>query len=734
MLALPGVVSASVNAVTREVTVAWTGSQVSTERLERQLERLGYAAGAAPGVDRQLDRQLDRPAARDAERDAEGADLLRRTIVGGVLAAPVVALAMLHGSVPFLHGTIAAWIQMGFGSAAMAVCGLPFITRAWRQLRRRQATMDTLVALGSGVAWTWSLLVLTVPGLDELAHRAGAADAHGPSIQVEAAASIVVLVTLGKWLEWRATRAASRAIEALVSLAPERATVVRDGAPVEVGAHEVIAGDLVLLRPGARVPVDGRVESGHSEVDESSLTGESMPVAKAPGDQVFGGTVNGMGAMRLIATEVGGATVLAQVIRAVEAAQGSKAPMARMADRVSGVFVPVVLLVAAFAAAVWSVFGPDGDRAGMALLAFVSTLIIACPCAMGLATPAAIMVGTGALARRGVLVKGGAALEALAGVTTVVFDKTGTITQGRPRVESVVTATGIAPNAVLAAAAAVEYGSEHPLARAIVQEAEARGILVSPATGTTASPGQGVEGLLQGERVLVGTRPWVEAQGIPVDVRLDDAVGTVAIVARGAALLGAIGFADALRGTSTSAVARVARLGLEPVLLTGDQLRVAEAVGAQVGIDRVIAGVLPHEKASSIRALQVAGARVAMVGDGINDAPALTQAEVGIAMGCGSGIALEAADVTLLGSDLAPLPGAIQLARATLRTIRQNLWWAFGYNALMIPVAAGALWPWTGWMLPPMLASAAMALSSVSVVANSLRLARQAPKVFATPA
>jgi Cu+-exporting ATPase len=717
LAAVPGVSAASVNFATRLASVEVDPARVSDQHLARTIEGLGYHA-FLPGADG------DPRAALVAARDAEGRDLRRRTIAGAITATPVVAIAMTHGAVPFLHGPIADWTQAILCTLTMATCGWPFLHRAWRQALAGTTSMDTLVALGSGVAWLWSLLVLVVPGLAGFVRTAGAADAHGAPVHFEAAASIVVLVTLGKWLEWRATRSASRAIDSLMELAPPRAVVLRDGQEVDVGVDEVVVGDLVLVRPGSRVPVDGVVESGRSSIDESMLTGEPMPVAKGPGDRALGGTVNGAGALRFVATKVGTATVLAQVVRAVEAAQASKAPIARLADRVSAVFVPIVLAMAVVAGACWLAFGPEDERFGRALLAVVSTLIIACPCAMGLATPTAIMAGTAAAARQGVLVKGGAALEALARVSTVVLDKTGTVTEGRPRVSGVVVHGGGTEREVLSVAASLERSSEHPLARAIVDAAEERGILPAPASMVVAHPGQGVEGLVGGQRARVGTPEWIAGAGLAVPGADDDA-STFAVVAVDGGVLGSILLRDAARGSSAGAIASLRGLGIEPMMLTGDREASAQSIAREVGVDRVIAGVLPDGKARTIVALQQGGARLAMVGDGINDAPALAQAEVGIAMGCGSAIALEAADVVLMRGDLIALPGAVVLARRALRTIRQNLWWAFGYNALMIPVAAGALWPWTGWMLPPMLASAAMALSSISVVLNSLRLLRR---------
>ena len=719
--AVPGVRSASVNFATRVATLECDVG-VPAERIVGEVERLGYHAIVLRDGDQNVG---DARAAMVAARDAEGRDLLNRTIVGVILAVPVVVIAMTHGSVHFLHGAWTDWTQAILGTAVMTVCGWPFIVRAWRQAKAGMMSMDTLVALGSGVAWLWSMLVLLVPSIADLVHDAGAADTHGTPLQFEAAASIVVLVTLGKWLEWRATRSASHAIESLVDLAPPRAVVLRDGIECEISAAEVEVGELVLIRPGSRVPVDGTIESGRSSVDESMLTGEPMPVDKVTGDRLFGGTVNGAGALRMVATKVGGATVLAQVARAVEEAQGSKAPIARLADRVSAGFVPVVLGIAVLTGVAWMVLGPNEDRLARALVAVVSTLIIACPCAMGLATPAAIMAGTAAAARQGILVKGGAALEALAGATTVVLDKTGTITEGRPRVSGVTTFGGATEREVLSIAASIERSSEHPLARAIVVAAEERGILLKPASEVVAHPGQGVEGVVGGQRVRVGTPAWIAAAAGLATAALDDEDSTIAIVAVDERMLGSIQLRDASRPSSRAAVASLRALGIEPVMLTGDRVAPARAIAAEVGIDRVIAGVLPHDKARSIIGLQCGGERVAMVGDGINDAPALAQAEVGIAMGCGAAIALEAADLTLMRGDLAALPIAVRSARRTLRTITQNLWWAFGYNVVMIPLAAGALWPWTGWMLPPMLASAAMALSSVSVVLNSLRLLRR---------
>jgi Cu+-exporting ATPase len=548
-------------------------------------------------------------------------------------------------------------------------------------------------------------------------------------VYFEAVAGILALVLLGKLLETRARASTSTAIRKLARLQARSARVLRGGEEIEIPMDQVAVGDIVVVRPGERIPVDGEVVEGSSRVDESMLTGESVPVPKEPGAAVTGGTMNRTGAFRFRVTRIGKDTVLQQILRMVEEAQGSRAPIQRLADRVSAVFVPVVLLVAVATFAAWFLAAPPETRLASALVNAVSVLIIACPCAMGLATPTAILVATGRGAEAGILVKGGEALEAARGIDTVVLDKTGTVTVGSPAVTETIPAGGGLPDTeLLRLAASAESGSEHPVGEAIVAEAKRRGIALAPFSGFEARPGRGIVASVEGRRLLLGSRRLLEEEGIDAGPlverasRLAERGRTPVLAAADGVLLGLFGIADPVRDGAREAVARMKSLGLDVILLTGDHRATAEAVAREVGISTVIAEVLPDRKAAEVVRLKASGRKVAMVGDGINDAPALASADLGIAIGTGTDVAIAASDVTLVGADLRGVVRTILLARRTIVTIRQNLFWAFGYNVLGIPIAAGVLFPWTGWLLSPVFASAAMALSSVSVVSNSLRL------------
>ncbi|HMA46947.1 MAG TPA: copper-translocating P-type ATPase, partial [Frankiaceae bacterium] len=608
----------------------------------------------------------------------------------------------------------------------------------WRGLLHRSADMNTLIGVGTGAAMLFSTAATFAPGVFE--------DAGLPAdVYFEAVSTIVALILVGRLLEARAKGRTSGAIGRLLGLRARTARVFRDGVELEVPAAEVQVGDFLSVRPGERVPVDGVVRSGRSAVDESMLTGEPAPVPKQEGDVVTGATLNATGAFVLEATRVGRDTVLAQIVRLVEEAQGSRAPVQRLADRIAGVFVPVVIAIAIFAFILWFDFGPE-PAAVWATVSFVTVLIIACPCALGLATPTAIMVGTGRGAERGVLIKGGQALEAAAGLDVVVLDKTGTVTAGRPQVTDVLAVRGPGAAApataeeraqILSAAAAVERRSEHPLAAAIVVAADELGLEIPDAGEFEAHEGRGATALLGAHQVAVGSAAFLIQLGVDIGP-FTDSVETLAARARTPVLvsvdgqpLGLLGLADPIKDGSVSAVRTLRRMGLEVVLVTGDVRKVAISVAGETGIDRVEAGVLPAGKVQVVRKLQAAGRRVAVVGDGINDAPALAAADVGIAIGTGTDVAVEAADITLLSGDLRGVVTAVELARATMRTIRQDLFWALVYNVLGIPVAAGALYPIAGVLLSPVFASAAMAFSSVAVVSNSLRLRRFAP-TFAT--
>jgi Cu+-exporting ATPase len=578
--------------------------------------------------------------------------------------------------------------------------------------------MNTLVAIGTLAAYTYSVFVTLLPGTVMAAGL-------GHETYFDSAAVIIGLVLLGRWLEARAKGQAAGAVRSLLELRPPTARVLRPGGEREVPVTQVVAGDLLRVRPGERIPVDGVLVDGASAVDESMLTGEPIPVDKAAGDGVIGATLNTSGSFVMRAERVGPDTTLAQIVSLVERAQGSKAPIQRLADRVTGWFVPAVLGIAALTFVVWLAFGPDPSLP-FALSAAIAVLIIACPCAMGLATPTAIMVGTGKGAEHGILIRDGAALENAQRVTTVVLDKTGTITHGRPVVTIAHALGGVTDDELMRVAASAERGSEHPLAAAIVREAAERGIDLTDATAFEATAGRGVRATVDGSTVLVGTPAFLAESGVDASAldSIDLGTATGAWVARDGRSLGVIGLADTVKPGAAEAVERLKRAGITVWMLTGDRLATAEAIGAQVGIgpERIVSEVLPADKGAAVERLQRDGATVAMVGDGINDAPALAQADLGIAIGTGADVAVQASDVTLVRDDLGAVPAAVRLSRATMRTIRQNLGWAFGYNVLLIPVAAGLLYPLAGVLLTPALAAGAMALSSVSVVLNSLRL------------
>jgi Cu+-exporting ATPase len=712
---VPGVETASVNLATERATVAFDPARADVAALRAAVEAAGYELAAAPVAPGGAPDDRER-----ADREREEARQRTRVIVGAVLSLP-----LLVGGMPDVFPWAPAWlrdpwVQLVLATPVQFWVGAGFHAGFLRDLRHRTASMSTLVSLGTGAAYVFSVAVTLWP---RVFHAAGAMPYY------ETAAVVITLVMLGRWLEARARGRTSEAIRRLVTLAPRTARVLRDGGEVEVPTAEVLAGDLIRIRPGERLPVDGTVVEGASTVNESMLTGESLPVAKAPGAAVSAGTVNRTGSFVFRADRVGRETTLARIIALVEEAQGSRAPIQRLADRVAAVFVPIVLAIAALTFAGWWLLGPEPAFVH-ALTSAVAVLVIACPCAMGLATPTAIMVATGRGAEHGVLIRNAAALERLSGVDTVVFDKTGTLTLGQPVVTDVVPEAGVPAEDVLALAAAAEQGSEHPIGEAIVARAKALGLAL-PAIGEFVTvPGQGVDALAPDGRVLLGNHLLMEARGIetatlrPRAEALAAEGKTVVYVAFGGRALGLVAVADPLKPEAPAAVAALRRLGPAVAMLTGDHRATATAIGRQAGITQVLAEVQPDAKARTVAALQAGGRRVAMVGDGINDAPALAQADVGVAMGSGTDVAIEAADVTLLRSDLLGVVTAVELSRQTMRIVKQNLGWAFGYNVVLIPVAAGLLYPLGGVLLSPMLAGAAMAFSSVSVVTNSLRLKR----------
>jgi P-type Cu+ transporter len=749
--AVPGVVSAVVNLAMGEARVEHVPETAPPESLVEAVARSGYEVSSPVEGEDAVERE-------GRAREREYRDLRARFLVAAAGAVLTMLLSMplmvgheaMHAPDLFdrlmmpvaelvvrlvpvlgeLSATVLRWTLLVVATPVLVWSGRGFFRGAYSGLLHGTADMNMLIALGTGAAYVYSAAATVAPGIFE-------AGGLGADVYYEAVAMIIALVLLGKVLESRAKGRTGEALRALLALQPATAMVVRDGRELEVDAAELIVGDVIIVRPGERIAVDGVVVAGRSAVDESLVTGESLPVEKATGDAVIGGTINGGGTLRYEATRVGRDTALAQIIRLVRDAQASKPPIQRLADRIAGIFVPIVVVIAAVALVVWLAIGPA--PAGLfALASFVTVLIIACPCALGLATPTAVMVGTGAAAERGLLFRGGASLEMAHRVRVVLLDKTGTVTQARPAVvaaalsgsAALLSAGAPELGRLLRLAASVERRSEHPLAAAIVAAAEARGERLAEPASFEARGGRGAAGVVEGARVIVGSRRYLEESGVGT-ARLGEAgdelarrgmsVVYVAVEGEAEAVLGV---QDPVKPTSAAAIARLRALGLEVVLLTGDNAATANAIAAQVGIGRVVAEVMPDEKAAVVRAEQAAGRIVAMVGDGVNDAPALAQADVGIAIGSGTHVAIEASDVTLVGGDLNGVADAIELSRRTMRVIRQNLFWAFAYNTAGIPIAAGVLYPVWGLLLSPVIASAAMAFSSVSVVANSLRLRR----------
>jgi len=722
--ALPGIVQGVYDPTSQQVIVEYLPGVADLQAVRESLVSAGY-------------RIKDAPASGGAEVTTEGKDweqearaqeyrdITRRFQVALLFGLPVTVVAMLHLDFPGNH-----WLQLFLTTPVMVYSGRQFFTAAWGALRHRAADMNTLIALGTGAAYVFSVVATLFPqAVTSAAHPAGQGH-DGPMVPVyfEAAAVIIALILVGRLLEARAKARTGDAIRRLIGLQARTAHVIRSGQELEIPVEEVVPGDLVLVRPGEKIPVDGVIRQGESAVDESMLTGESMPVEKRPGDEVFGATVNRTGAFRFEAVKVGRDTTLQQIVKLVQDAQGSKAPIQRLADVISGIFVPVVLCIAIATFVVWFDLAPLDTRLQQALVAMVSVLIIACPCALGLATPTAIMVGTGKGAEHGVLIKGGESLETAHRLSAVILDKTGTLTEGRPELTDVVAAAGTDRIEMLRLVASAERSSEHPLGDAIVRGAQAYALPLVEAQSFNSITGRGFEAQVGGQNLLVGNRRLMQEREVSIAALADDLDRlaqegkTPMLVAVNGKFAGLIAVADRVKPNAASAVAALKRLGLSVVMMTGDNRRTAEAVGRQVGIERVMAEVLPEHKAEQVRKLQGEGHVVAMVGDGINDAPALAQADVGIAIGTGTDVAMEASDITLIRGDLMGVVSAIQLSKATMRTVKQNLFFAFVYNVLGIPVAAGLLYPLFGITLSPILASAAMALSSVSVVTNSLRL------------
>jgi Cu+-exporting ATPase len=712
---LDGVLDASVNLATEKATVTTIPGAVTRRDLVKQVERIGYGVVEAGSGEEMED-------AERAAREAEVKRQQRLLIVGAIFTIPLFLMSMGRDfELLGMWAHEAAWLNVLFWALATPVqfyVGWQYYEGAYKALRNGSANMDVLVALGSTVAYVYSIFVTL-----------GLAPGH---VYFETAAAIITLIVLGKLLEARAKGRTSEAIKKLMGLRAKTARIIRDGEEIDVPIDTVEVGDLVLVRPGEKIPVDGIVREGHSAVDESMITGESLPVDKAPGAKAIGATINKQGLLKIEATAVGRQTALAQIIRLVEDAQASKAPIQRLADQVAAVFVPAVIVAALATFLVWMFLAPDADFTA-ALIRLVAVLVIACPCAMGLATPTAIMVGTGRGAERGILFKNSEALEKAHRLTAVVLDKTGTITRGEPDVTDIIAQQQAD---VLRLAASAERGSEHPLGAAIVRAAQAQGLALAEPQAFSAMAGRGIRAEVEGRQVLVGSLTMMREQGVALNglagdaERLQNEAKTAMWVAVDGEAAGVIAVADTIKEGSREAIATLKRMGLHVAMITGDNEATARAIAAEAGVDEVFAEVLPGEKAAYVRRLQEQRYVVAMIGDGINDAPALAQADVGVAIGTGTDVAMETADVTLMRGDLRSAPEALRLSRATINTIRENLFWAFGYNTILIPVAAGVLYPFA-WapdilrQLHPILAAFAMAFSSVSVVTNSLRLRRK---------
>jgi Cu+-exporting ATPase len=637
-----------------------------------------------------------------------------------LLGLPVITLGMFYNT-PLSH-----WLQFALATPVVLWGGWPFFERAWESLRTKELNMFTLIAMGIGIAYLYSVIAVLVPELFPSAFL------HGTQVPVyfEAAAGITILVLLGQVLEIKARQHTGNAIRELLNQTPSTAHFIKNGVEQDVSINEIHINDLLRVRPGEKIPVDGIITEGHSTVDESMITGEPIPSEKTSGDQVTGGTLNQTGTFVFRAEHVGNETLLSRIVQMVSTAQRSKAPIQKMADRISGYFVPIVILIAVVTFLIWMFFGPE-PRLTYALLTSVAVLIIACPCALGLATPMSVMVGMGKGAKMGILIRDAEALEQLERVNTIVVDKTGTLTEGKPQVKQIVAMAPWTENSLLQLTASVEQHSEHPLGKAIVQEAAARKMKISTVDQFEATIGGGVSGKVEGKRICIGTEIFLKSQGIknansiqtPAKELQTQGYSTLFISVDGQ-MTGVIALGDVIKTTTKEAVEGLHQLGLRLVMLTGDNEQTAQAVAKQLGIDEVHANVKPQEKYAFVKKLKESGAIVAMAGDGINDAPALAEANVGIAMGTGSDIAMETASVTLVKGDLRGIERAIKLSRETMKNIRQNLFLAFFYNAASIPLAAGVLFPFTGWLLNPMVASAAMSLSSLSVVGNALRMAR----------
>lgn len=719
---LSGVQSAPVNLMLGSMTVTYDEKAVTEGDIIAAVKAAGYGASPASQTDQG---QLRR------DQDAALRRRKKHLIWSVVFLVPLFYLSMGHmmglplPQVLHTHPLLLACLQLAL-VIPILILNRNYFTVGFSRLVKLSPNMDSLVAVGAAAGLVYSLIEMGLLAAGQVSGM--------PDLYFESAGMILTLVTVGKYLEERSRGKTTGAISALLALAPESAVVRRQGQEFTIPTEEIVAGDTVIVRQGGRIPVDGVITDGHAAVDESAITGESLPVEKVPGDAVTSATVTSSGYLELRATRVGGDTTLSQIIRLMEEAASSKAPISRLADRISGIFVPTVMAISLTAALLWAFVG--GMDVRFCLSIAIAVLVISCPCALGLATPVAIMVGTGQAAQQGILIKSAESLELLHKVQTVVLDKTGTVTMGQPRVTDILCAPGVTEEELLCVAASAEKPSEHPLAHAIVEESQARHIPLCPVSGFRSVPGGGIQATLSGEAVLAGNAGYLAQNGVSLAAmeadahRLAEDGKTPLFFAESGHLLGCIAVADVVKPDSAKAIAALRRMGRRVVLLTGDNQRTANAIARQIGVDQVIAQVLPQDKAKCVAQLQQQGQRVAMVGDGVNDAPALAQADVGLAIGAGTDIAIESADVVLMKSSLLDIPASMDLSRAVLRNIKQNLFWAFFYNSIGIPVAAGVLYPALHLTLNPMLAAAAMSLSSVCVVSNALRLRGWKPPVF----
>ncbi|MDO8585174.1 MAG: heavy metal translocating P-type ATPase [bacterium] len=711
-----GVMQATVNLATEKATVTYDPEKVTDKKLSSAVSNVGYQALITEEIKTEDDEQK--------EKQQELRSLRLRVVVSLALGGLI-----LWGGFPGLMKTApmilqSFWVQLLLATPVQFWAGFSFYRATISALKHRTANMDTLVAIGTTVAYAYSAVVTVLP---QLVKSVGIE----PMPYFDTGAIIIGLILLGRYFEAKAKAGTSEAIKKLIGLQAKTARVLRDGKEIDIPISEVMIGDIIRVRPGEKIPVDGVITDGESSIDESMITGESMPADKAKGDSVVGATMNKTGTFMFKATKVGSDTMLARIIKLVQEAQGSKAPIQRLADLVSSYFVPVVIMLAILTFAVWYIFGPAPTLL-FALLNMVAVLIIACPCAMGLATPTAIMVGTGKGAEHGILIKDAESLEIAHKVKIIIFDKTGTLTEGEPKVTDVIAYGGFTEQDILRYEASLEVGSAHPLAKAIIEETELRKAMpLEPIEKFRSIVGHGISALIQGKSVFAGKEKLMTDNGVDIALakgdmsRLTGEGKTLSLLAIDGKLAGIVAAADKVKSTAKMAVENLKKIGIESIMITGDNERTANAIAKQVGITRVLAEVLPEEKEAEVRKIQAEGKVVAMVGDGINDAPALAAADIGIAMGSGTDVAIEAADITLINKDLRSVVSAIVLSKKTMRTIKQNLFWAFGYNVVLIPVAMGALYPFFHLLLNPIFASIAMATSSISVVSNSLLLKRK---------